>query len=102
MPTATTLVIYMPGSDYGRLAQKLLESGWPQDIPCAIVSAASGARQQIRRTNLAMLPTETPLAPPALVIVGRVAARKLEEARKSLWQKFTAGGIHDRMSPLIF
>lgn len=99
--SATTLVIYMPGSDYGRLAEQLRESGWPADMPCAIISAASGAKQKIVRTNLGALGAEPPLPAPALVIVGRVAAERVEEVGKEFWQKFAAGEAEDQIAPAI-
>ena len=40
--STTTLVLYMPGTDYARVMQQLRDAGWPDDMPCAIVSHASG------------------------------------------------------------
>jgi uroporphyrin-III C-methyltransferase len=77
--STTTLVIYMPGPDYGYVAEQLRDAGWPLDIPCAIISQASSQDQAIRSTHLAGLPAETTLAAPAVILVGRVATQTAEE-----------------------
>ena len=48
-----TRVVYMPGRDLGLLALEWLQEGLPTDFPCAIVSHAAQARQQVQRTTLA-------------------------------------------------
>ena len=83
--STTTLALYMPGPDYAEVAHRLLESGLPDDLPCVIVSNATGAEQQIRWTSVARLAYEEKLPAPALMIVGRVASRKVREISKSLW-----------------
>ncbi len=72
--STTTLVIYMPGTDYARVVQQLRDAGWPDDMPCAIVSNATGRNQAIRSTILAMLSDEATLPAPAIIVVGRVVA----------------------------
>ena len=93
--STTTLVIYMPGADHKHVARQLHESGWPEDMPCAIVSAATAQNQQIRWSNLAALATEPALPAPALLIVGRVAAQVVEEAREGFWEKASARGARN-------
>jgi len=83
--STTTLALYMPGPDYADVAHRLLEAGLPDDLPCVIVSNATGAEQQIRWTSVARLAHEEKLPAPALMIVGRVASRKVREISKSLW-----------------
>lgn len=69
-----TLVIYMPGQDYGELSRKLRAAGLAEETPCAILSRVSTARQQMRRTTIQDLP-QTPLVEsPSLLIVGGVVA----------------------------
>ena len=75
----TTLVLYMPGTDYARVMQQLRDAGWPDDMPCAIVSHASGKDQEIRSTVLARLGDESALPAPAIMVVGRVVAEVAEE-----------------------
>ena len=81
----TTRVLYMPGSDYRDVADRLRDSGLPADLPCVIVSRATSAQQQIRWTNVGSLHTEEKLPAPALFIVGRVASHQLTEISESFW-----------------
>src|SRR5712664_492047 len=84
--STTTLALYMPGPDYAEVARRLRDGGLPEDLPCVIVSKATGAEQQIRWTNLAKLAVEERLPAPALMIVGRVASRKVREISKAFWR----------------
>src|ERR1700733_9009229 len=77
--STTTLVLYMPGTDYARVMQQLRDAGWPEDMPCAIVSHASGKDQAIRSTVLAKLADEGALPAPAIMVVGRVVSEVAEE-----------------------
>jgi uroporphyrin-III C-methyltransferase len=83
--STTTLALYMPGPDYAEVAHRLHEGGLPDDLPCVIVSNATGAEQQIRWTTLAHLAYEQKLPAPALMIVGRVASQKVREVSNSFW-----------------
>jgi len=82
--STTTLVLYMPGPDYGEVAARLRESGLPADLPCVVVSNATTSRQQIRWSSVAALASEEKLPAPALLIVGRVASRQVQELAASL------------------
>jgi uroporphyrin-III C-methyltransferase len=82
--STTTLVIYMPGTDYARVVEQLRAGGWPDDIPCAIVSHASQEDQAIRTTTLANLAAEPPLSAPAMLVIGRVVAETAQEIGKGL------------------
>ncbi len=84
--STTTLALYMPGPDYAEVAHRLREGGLPDDLPCVIVSNATGAGQQIRWTSVAQLAYEEKLPAPALMIVGRVASRKVQEISESFWR----------------
>jgi uroporphyrin-III C-methyltransferase / precorrin-2 dehydrogenase / sirohydrochlorin ferrochelatase len=81
----TTLVLYMPGSDYREVAERLRDSGLPADLPCVIVSRATNAQQQVRWTSVGSLHAEEKLPAPALFIVGRVASHQLGEISESFW-----------------
>jgi uroporphyrin-III C-methyltransferase len=83
--SSTTLVLYMPGADYAEVAERLRDGGLPADLPCVIVSGASGARQEIRWSNVGLLASEEKLPAPALLIVGRVASRDVAEIGRSFW-----------------
>jgi uroporphyrin-III C-methyltransferase/precorrin-2 dehydrogenase/sirohydrochlorin ferrochelatase len=69
-----TLVIYMPGSDYERLARALRDAGISEETPCLIVSQVSAPQESIYRTDLASLVNVSAPPAPALLVVGAVAA----------------------------
>ena len=83
----TTLVLYMPGPDYAEVASRLADAGLPPECPCVVVSQASSAQQEIRWTSVGALAAEMKLTAPALMIVGRVAARNIQEIRETVWRK---------------
>jgi uroporphyrin-III C-methyltransferase len=85
----TTLVLYMPGSDYGEVAERLRNSGLPADLPCAIVSRATQAQQQVRWATVGSLGASEKLPAPALFIVGRVASRNIAEISETFWDART-------------
>jgi uroporphyrin-III C-methyltransferase len=84
--STTTLVLYMPGPDYGEVARQLVEAGLPSDLPSVVVSNATTAQQQIRQSTLARLRSEERLPAPALLIIGRVAAQRVQEISERFWQ----------------
>jgi siroheme synthase len=45
LPEDATLVIYMPGRDFDRIARELAAAGAKADTPCCAVSHAATARQ---------------------------------------------------------
>jgi uroporphyrin-III C-methyltransferase len=83
--STTTLVLYMPGLDYAEVAARLRDGGLPEDLPCVIVSGASGPQQKIHWSTVARLASEEKLPAPALMIVGRVAAQDVEQIGRSFW-----------------
>ncbi len=83
--SSTTLVLYMPGADYAEVSQRLLDAGQPEDLPCVIVSNATGPLQQIRWSSVAGLSREAKLPAPALLIVGRVATHAIQEIAANHW-----------------
>ena len=83
---ATTLVLYMPGPDYAEVSRRLGEAGLPGDLPCVIVSGASGAQQQVRWSSVGALSNEEKLPAPALMIVGRVASQQVREISDAFWR----------------
>ena len=84
--STTTLVLYMPGADYAEVSERLQEGGLPADLPCAIVSNATGSQQQVRWSSVGRLASEEKLTAPALLIVGRVASRGVAELSERLWR----------------
>jgi uroporphyrin-III C-methyltransferase len=76
-PARSTYAIYMPGPDYGRIAQELRDSGLDAATPCAVVSNAGRANEQTRFLTLADLAAVKGIPAPALLIVGEVAREHL-------------------------
>jgi uroporphyrin-III C-methyltransferase len=83
--STTTLVLYMPGADYAEVSERLLAGGLPADLPCVIVSHATGSQQQLRWSSVARLADEEKLPAPALLIVGRVASHDVAELSAQFW-----------------
>lgn len=83
---ATTLVLYMPGPDYAEVSRRLGEAGLPSDLPCVIVSNASGVQQQVCWSSVGALSIEEKLPAPALMIVGRVASQQVREISGAFWR----------------
>jgi len=83
--SATTLVLYMPGPDYAEVSRRLLAGGLPRELPCAVISAASKASQQVRWSTISHLATEAKLPAPALLIVGYVAGPHVQEISEQAW-----------------
>jgi len=75
----------MPGADYAEVSEWLLGGGLPADLPCVIVSHATGSQQQVRWSSVARLASEEKLPAPALLIVGRVASHDVAELSASFW-----------------
>ena len=87
---ATTLVLYMPGPDYGEVSARLRENGMPAELPCVIVSQISSPQQQIRWSTVGALGAEEKLPAPSLLIVGRVASQHAAELAEHFWPRASA------------
>ncbi len=70
--SGATLVVYMPGKNYGEVAARLIAAGLTGETPCAIVSRATTNQQQAHRTTLSELHSAPHLPGPTLLIVGEV------------------------------
>ena len=70
-----TLAIYMPGRNYGEISSRLRKAGLGGETPCAVVSRATTAQQQLQVTTIAELRDAPALAAPALLIVGEAVRR---------------------------
>jgi uroporphyrin-III C-methyltransferase len=75
----TTIAIYMPGTHYGEVADRLVENGLSPETACVVVSQATRAEQQVCWTNIAALRSEAQLPAPAILLVGRVATPSFVE-----------------------
>jgi uroporphyrin-III C-methyltransferase len=72
LPANATMVIYMPGHDFGVLQTRLIQSGVAPQTPCAIISGATTESEQTHITTVRDLSTAPRLVPPRLVVVGEV------------------------------
>ncbi len=70
--SGATLVIYMPGPNYGELAAKLRTAGLAGETPCAVISRATTPRQRTYCTHIANLHNAPLLRAPTLLVVGEV------------------------------
>ena len=75
-----TLVIYMPGSNFGPLRDELLAAGLSADIPAVIVSRAATPEQQHRTATLGTLHELPRMDSPSVLLIGRA----LDRARQRL------------------
>ena len=72
LPSNATIVIYMPGHDFGVLQGRLIQSGVTPQTPCAIISGATTDSEQTHLTTVRDLPAAPRLVPPRMVVVGEV------------------------------
>lgn len=73
----TTLVVYMGLANLAVITQKLIEYGLPKDIPAAAIEQGTTDAQRLIRAPLAQLAemaAKANMAPPTLVIIGKVVA----------------------------
>jgi uroporphyrin-III C-methyltransferase/precorrin-2 dehydrogenase/sirohydrochlorin ferrochelatase len=68
-----TRVVYMPGRDGQRLAEELMASGLPADLPCVLVARASHPDQRVIHTTLGQMGQFDDLEAPSLLIAGWAA-----------------------------
>jgi uroporphyrin-III C-methyltransferase len=73
-PEDATLIIYMPGSDYARLAAQLMRSGIKQQTPSVVVSNVATEREQFLYTTMQELAHTHPLPAPCVILVGAALA----------------------------
>jgi uroporphyrin-III C-methyltransferase len=73
LASGTTIALYMPGSDARITVQKLSAAGVTRQTPCALISRASTAAQQITVTTLEELEQVKMQAKPSILIIGDVA-----------------------------
>jgi uroporphyrin-III C-methyltransferase len=76
-PVRSTYALYMPGPDYSKTVQGLLESGHEPKTPCAVVSNAGRANEEVRYLTLQELASAKGIISPAVLIVGEVVAQHL-------------------------
>jgi uroporphyrin-III C-methyltransferase len=74
-PARSTYALYMPGPDYARTVEGLVESGQNPATPCAVVSNAGRKNEEVRYLTLHELASARGIPAPAVLIVGEVAAQ---------------------------
>jgi len=67
----TSIVVYMPGTDYGEVGRWLIESGLSPETPCLILSKVTLPDQSSLFTNISALESLQTLPAPSLLLVGR-------------------------------
>ncbi len=73
LASGTTIALYMPGSDARVTVQKLAAAGVTRQTPCALISRATTAAQQVTVTTLKELEQGKMPAKPSILIIGDVA-----------------------------
>lgn len=74
-----TLVIYMPGHEFGEMQAELLGGGLNADTPAAIVSRAGTAGERHHVTRLGELHRLPTMERPAILLIGRALERLLHQ-----------------------
>jgi siroheme synthase len=93
LASGTTLVIYMPGRDYDRLASDLIEAGAAPGLPCAVVTRAGSPDETAALATLQTLGSVESAAP-SLVIVGEVVgAADRDVARREATSAISSGRL---------
>ena len=83
-PSRSTYALYMPGPDYSKTVQGLLESGHEPTTPCAVVSNAGRTNEEVRYLTLGELASAKRISAPAMLIVGEVAREHTPQRREDL------------------
>jgi uroporphyrin-III C-methyltransferase len=86
----STYALYMPGPDYSRTVQGLFESGHEPKTPCAVVSNAGRANEEVRYLTLQELASAKGISAPAMLIVGEVTAQYLPHKQGDLLSKVSS------------
>jgi len=100
-PARSTYALYMPGPDYSQTVQGLLDSGQELATPCAVVSNAGRANEEVRYLTLGELASAKGIPAPAVMIVGEVAAehpaRRHEDLLSEISSETRDPYHHDRL-----
>ena len=77
----------MPGPDYAGTMKGLVESGHEPSTPCAVISNAGRANEEVRYLTLGQLASVKGIPAPAMLIVGEVATEHLPRRHGNLLSK---------------
>jgi uroporphyrin-III C-methyltransferase len=86
--SGATLVIYMPGHNYGQFASRLKNAGLASDTPVAVISRATAPDQRTLITSIDQLRLSPKLAAPTLLIVGDVVRFAAVDGEISISSQF--------------
>jgi uroporphyrin-III C-methyltransferase len=75
-----TLVVYMPGNEFGAFARELLDAALPRETPSVIVSRATTQDEQRHWTTLGQLKNAPRLKSPTILLIGRSLQRARRQA----------------------
>jgi len=89
-PARSTYALYMPGPDYSKTAQGLVEAGHEPDTPCAVISNAGRSNEEVRYLTLHELASAKGISAPAMLIVGEVAAQHLPRRHEDLLSQISS------------
>lgn len=92
-----THVVYMPGSDYASMVNRLLQEGFSAGTPCAVVSAVSLETESVLRTTLGELPNMGPLPAPSVLLVGEALRQDSVSNFAARWDV----GLGDRAGKVV-
>jgi uroporphyrin-III C-methyltransferase len=95
LPKNSTVVVYMPGYEYAKTAERLMGAGLADATPCAVISQATGRQERVYRTTLAALPRAPQLPAPTLLIVGEVVGFADHASLRDLPAWAPGGGLHE-------
>jgi uroporphyrin-III C-methyltransferase len=104
--SGATLVIYMPGCQYGRISKELRAAGLASETACAVVSRATTTDEQVFTTDLENLPEAPQLPAPTLLVIGEVVRHATRDGllkqsisfnSSFLQQNFQVGSVHSRV-----
>jgi uroporphyrin-III C-methyltransferase len=83
-PASSTFALYMPGPDYSKTVQGLMEAGHALTTPCAVVSNAGRKNEEVRYLTLHELKSANGIPAPAILIVGEVTRLNSKDASNEL------------------
>ena len=95
-----TLVIYMPGHDYSKIARKLRSAGLAGQTPCAIISRATTQEERVIPASVETLENASRFPAPTLLVIGDVlrhAGERFSAEELLAWNCCPSGDAADGM-----
>jgi uroporphyrin-III C-methyltransferase len=95
-----TLVIYMPGHDYSKIARKLRSAGLDGQTRCAIISRATTPEERVIPTSVGNLENSSRFPAPTLLVIGEVlrhAGERFSAEQLRAWNCWSSGEAADGM-----